>query len=232
MLTETAARPIRNPAATRGRLVDATVRLMLRQGFAATSVDQICEEAGLTKGSFFHHFPTKDAIGREALGAFARMGMDLYAAAWKDPDLDPLGQLDRLIDIMIGFARRPGDPVSCMVGMLSQELSQTNAEIRSACAGHLAAWTEMAEKMLAAAKKRHPPRVDFDPAAVAWMLNSLWQGSMLIAKARQEPEMIVSNLRHGRAYVDSLFTGSAEKPARPRRSQVKAPRHARKNKTR
>ena len=56
----------RDPAATRQRLIDATVRLMLRQGFAATSVDRICGEAGLTKGSFFHHFESKEAVGKAA----------------------------------------------------------------------------------------------------------------------------------------------------------------------
>lgn len=54
----------RDPAGTRQGLIDATVRLMLKQGFAATSVDLICKEAGMTKGSFFHHFGSKGASGK------------------------------------------------------------------------------------------------------------------------------------------------------------------------
>jgi TetR/AcrR family transcriptional repressor of nem operon len=40
---------------------------------------------------------------------------------------------------------------------------------------------------------------------VAWFLNSLWQGSALVGKARQSMEMIRANLRLARAYVDLLF---------------------------
>ena len=46
---------------------------------------------------------------------------------------------------------------------------------------------------------------EFDPESAAWFLNSLWQGSMLIGKTRQAPEMIRRNIEFARAWVDSLF---------------------------
>ena len=48
---------------------------------------------------------------------------------------------------------------------------------------------------------------------LAWMLNSLWQGSMLVAKTRKSPEMIVSNIRQARAYVEHLFGHNGESAA-------------------
>ncbi|MDE3084937.1 MAG: TetR/AcrR family transcriptional regulator [Verrucomicrobiota bacterium] len=223
----------RNPAETQRRLIDAAVRLMLCQGFAATTVDQICAEAGLTKGSFFHYFDSKEAIGRAAMDAFARVGMELYSAAWKDPQADPLEQLYALLEIMMGFTRQSGDPVTCMVGMLSQEMARTNRSMREAAVGHLTAWTEMVMRMLAEAKKKHPPKIDFDPERVAWMLNSLWQGSMLIAKTRQTPEMIVENLQQARAYVDSLFTGVPGRSPLPKtQAKFRTPAQSKKTKER
>jgi TetR/AcrR family transcriptional repressor of nem operon len=105
---------------------------------------------------------------------------------------------------MIGFNLRD-EPCVCMVGMMSQEMALKNPIMRAACEGHLKNWSEMVVRMLTAAKKIHPPVIDFDPEQVAWFLNSLWQGSMLIGKTRQTPEMTINNLRHARAYVDSLF---------------------------
>lgn len=194
----------RQPEETRRKLVDATLRLMLEQGFAATTVDQICEKAELTKGSFFHHFPNKEAIGRAALDAFAAFGMHLYSAAWEDPNLDPLEQLHRIFELMISFNQRD-EPCICMVGMMSQEMSLKNPMMREACQLHLKNWADMVTGMLTAARKVHAPVIDFDPEQVAWFLNSLWQGSMLIGKTRQTPEMTISNIRQARAYVDSLF---------------------------
>ena len=195
----------RNPAATRERLVRAAVELILKQGFTATSVEGICAAAGSTKGSFFHHFASKEAIGLAAAAWWGEMGTALYAAAWEEEGMDPLEQLHRFFDIMIGFTQRPGEPCVCVVGMLSQEMAGCSASFQTACAGHLGDWTRNTARMLAAARERHRPVPDFDPEAAAWFLNSLWQGSMLIGKTRQSPEMIRQNLQFARDWVDGLF---------------------------
>lgn len=195
----------RNPVETREKLVTATVGLMLRQGFAATSVDQICGEAGMTKGSFFHHFENKEAVGRAAVEWWGAFGTALYAEAWKDSSLDPLNQLHRMLEIMSGFTERKDEVCTCVVGMMSQELAQTHPAMRVECAHQLDVWTENVAKMLRAAKLKHPPVTDFDPEEIAWFLNSLWQGSMLIGKTCQTPAMIRRNLQLARNYVDSLF---------------------------
>lgn len=195
----------RDPAATRQRLIDATVRLMLQQGFAGTSVDQICKEASMTKGSFFHHFENKEALGIAAVDWWGQMGTALYAEAWKDTTLDPLEHLHRMFDIMVGFTRRSDDPVVCMVGMMSQEMSATNPVFQAACDKELNLWTTNVAKMLTAAKKRHKPKTKFDPMHVAWFLNSLWQGSMLVGKTCRSQELIRHNLKLARDYVDGLF---------------------------
>jgi AcrR family transcriptional regulator len=47
---------------TRGRILDAAVRKLSIAGYDAASVDDICAEAGISKGAFYHHFPTKQAM--------------------------------------------------------------------------------------------------------------------------------------------------------------------------
>lgn len=194
----------RQPDATRRKLVEAALGLMLRKGFNGTSVEDVCKEAGVTKGSFFHHFDSKEAIGTAAVAAWGEFGFALYAVAWKKP-AGPLEEIHRLFDIMAGFTRRP-EPCMCMVGMMSQEMCLENEAFRAACVKELDTWTGMMRSRLAAAKKQLKPKSGFDPAAVAWFLNSLWQGSMLVGKARQSPAMIRANLKLARAWVDALLT--------------------------
>lgn len=210
---------VRTPTETREQLLAAATALMLRQGYAQTSVDQICAEAGLTKGSFFHHFANKEALCAATIDAWGAMGESLYAAAWSDPDADPLDQLHRLFDIMISFTTDPDRPCLCMVGMMAQELSLTHPELGARCADHLARWTAPVTRLLTAAKRLHPPVIAFAPERVAWLLNSIWQGSMLIAKTRQTPALIASNINLARAYVDGLFapTGQQKLTNRKRR---------------
>ena len=187
----------------RRKLIEATVALMLKRGFNATTLDEICAEAGVAKGSFFYHFENKDDIGQAVAKAWGEFGQSIYAGAWKKPG-EPLEEIHRLFDIMDGLTRRP-EPCVCLVGMLSQEMSGEHPGFRAACARELDIWTEMFRSRLEAAKQQLQPAVNFDPAEVAWFLNSLWQGSALVGKARQSPEMICANVRLARAYVDSLF---------------------------
>jgi len=62
------------PETTRRKLTDATTSLILRQGFNATTVDEICAGAGLTKGSFFYHFENKDDIGQAVVKEWGEFG--------------------------------------------------------------------------------------------------------------------------------------------------------------
>lgn len=195
----------RNPTATRQRIVDATVRLMLKQGFGSTSVDQICTEAGLTKGSFFHHFDSKEAIGKAAVEWWGQMGASMYLPAWKDDGRDPLVRLHQMLDIMSGFTLRPDEPCVCMVGMMSQELSGSHPTMQAACSKELAYWSEQVTQMIADAKARHCPNASFDPVQISWFLNSLWQGSMLVAKTCQDQSITRTNLKLAHDYLDVLF---------------------------
>jgi|GEM_PF-157897 len=194
----------RSPEQTREDLVRAAVRLILRQGFAATRVDEICAEAGVTKGAFFHHFTTKDEIGEAAISWWGRMGGSAYAPAWGDEGGDPLERLHRMFDIMAGFTERP-EPCVCVVGMMAQECAGVSEAFREAADRELAHWTGQVAGLLAEAKEVHPPADDFDPQQVAWFLNSLWQGSMLVSKTHRDPAMIRANLRIARDCVDGLF---------------------------
>lgn len=195
----------RNPARTREKLVTAAVGLILERGYHATGVEAICEQAGVTKGSFFHHFANKDELGMAVIQWWSAKGTGLYAKAWEDAAVDPLQQLFAMIEIMEGLASRPGQPCVCAIGMMAQEMAGTHPEFRVSCAVELNVWTQNVATLLAKALDRHRPREPFDPEEVAWFLNSLWQGSMLIAKTREDQGIIVRNLRHARGYIQSLF---------------------------
>jgi len=191
------------------KLVEAALRVFCAKGYSATTIDDICAESALTKGSFFHHFKSKEDLGQAAVKAWGELGQAVYARAWKQPG-KPLEEIHRLFDIMESLTRRP-EPCVCVVGMISQEMSGEHPDFRAACERELGVWTEMMRHRLEAAKQQLKPTVDFDPAEVAWFLNSIWQGSMLVGKTVQSPELIRANLRQARAYVDSLFA-NADKP--------------------
>ena len=75
------------------RLLNAALHVIRAQGYAATTVDDICQTAGVTKGSFFHHFKTKDALALAAVDHFSAITGELFANASYHDAKDPLDRL-------------------------------------------------------------------------------------------------------------------------------------------
>ena len=190
---------------TRNRLVQAAVELILRQGYTATSVGEICVRAGVTKGGFFHYFENKEAIGMAAAEAWFATVASMLREAVEKAGPDPLRRLHAFFDALEAFTKTPGRVCACVVGMLSQEMALVHPGFQAVVARHFTAWTGILKELLVAAKGKRPPVNDFDPEEVAWFVNALWQGSIVVVKAVQKPELFHQNLRMARGMVDRLF---------------------------
>lgn len=187
------------------KLIEATIGRMLTQGFAATSVDEICADAGVTKGSFFYYFTSKEDICRAAMDTWAGWWVGILQAAHFDEITDPLDRIERLFGVMEETYLNPNAGAGCLIGTVAQEVASSNRALGDCCEEHLNGWAEIVRQMLADAKTTHPPRTDFDPATLAGLMLSLAQGSLLIAKTRQDRQIIRENLQHCRAYIAMLF---------------------------
>jgi TetR/AcrR family transcriptional repressor of nem operon len=189
---------------TKQRLLDAAQQLMLAKGFGATTVDEICEAAKLTKGSFFHYFESKDHLCKELLERFCASGEQLHGSLC-GTESDPLKRVFAYIDGIIACSTDPTMNQGCLLGTFAQELSDTHPQIRSVCAKGFDAWAKQFGQELAQAKAAYAPRASFDPKELADHFIALLEGSLILAKARQDPETIGRNMRHFRNYVKGLF---------------------------
>jgi TetR/AcrR family transcriptional repressor of nem operon len=75
---------------TRERLVRTAERLMLRDGYSGTRVDDVIRKAGLSKGSFYHFFDSKEALGLAALEHYYADRVGRLAAGAFATETDPL----------------------------------------------------------------------------------------------------------------------------------------------
>ncbi len=176
---------------------------MLTKGYIATSVEEICTAAGVTKGSFFHYFKSKEDLGKVLLEKFSQKQEGAFKEACGAIE-DPLERVYCLIHCMIEGAKDP-DMKGCLVGTFAQEIYETHPELRQVCQCSFERFIHGISKDLIEAKALHAPEKEFDAEGLGSFFISLAQGSMLLVKATQDRGAMVTSLEHLRAYIQSLY---------------------------
>jgi TetR/AcrR family transcriptional repressor of nem operon len=196
------------------KLLDAAMHVIRTKGYEATTVDDICAAAGLTKGGFFHHFDSKEGLALAAAEHFAAMAARHFAAAPYHAATDPLERLLGYVDLRAAMARGELPDFTCLLGTMVQEVYETHPAIRDACDRHITEHAATVAKDIAEAKRRHAPRARWSTDGLALFTQAVIQGAFVLAKARDEPEVAAECIGHLRRYLETLFTHQQASPAR------------------
>ena len=181
------------------------MEVMRLKGYNATTVDNICAEAGVTKGGFFHYFGSKEDLALAALKYFRdTQTEEMRTAAFRKLE-DPLDRLYGRLDFVASLRAGPRPTRGCMIGNFAQELSFTHPELRGVCDEMLDNMAEDFARDLTEAKARHAPDAAFDPKGVAMFYVSMTQGSLMLAKASADNAVYRANVAQFRQYLESLF---------------------------
>lgn len=192
---------------TKRKIVDAGMTLMRQRGFNATTVDDICSAAGVTKGGFFHYFKSKDEIAKAAVTHFHEQKTKNYEAAPFRTLANPLerifGRLDYVKESSGGNKQQTTK--GCLIGMFAQELAFTHPELREVCQEFFTRIAKDFAADLAEAKAKYAPQARFDPKSLALFYVSLVQGSLMLAKTAENNHVLASNIEQFRSQLQSLF---------------------------
>lgn len=203
------------PENSRTRLLTATIDLVRANGYAATRVEEICAAAGVTKGSFFHHFESKEDLAIAAGQHWGERAAALFGTA---PYMQIADPVDRLLGY-VNFRREmlEGDvwEWSCYAGTAIQEVHETHPAIRDACAGGIEAHLAHLRLLIQLALVEYPvPKLD--PASLAVHMQGVIQGAFVMAKARQDRQAALDCIEHLYRYVELLFSRSTN-PRAPKK---------------
>jgi len=190
---------------TKLKLLDAAQETMLAKGYSATTVDEICAAAGLTKGSFFHYFKSKQELGTAVLDHFVISTQQMFHNAKFQEKRDPLRRVYGNVDFAIEMSRTPVAQQGCLLGNFAQELSKSNELLRRACAEHFAGWAQTLKKDLDAAKIQHAPNARLDTQSIAEHFIVVLEGALILAKSQQDHRVVETHLKHFKRYLKSLY---------------------------
>lgn len=186
------------------RLLKATRLLMLKKGFHATSIDEICELANITKGSLFYHFKDKEALGCAAVALHMQLGKEMMMNAPFVKKKDPLKKLLSYVDFIIKATDNPIEE-GCLLGTFSQELGTSNNSILNACKESFLVWQNLLQQMIEDAGSAYKPNATLDSKGMALQFLATFEGAIMLAKANQDCSIVKTSLTHYKKYLRSYF---------------------------
>ena len=188
------------------RILAAARSLFLEKGYNASSVDEICERANITKGSFFYHFKDKEALGLAAVHYHMQVGQEMLMKADFMQEPEPLKKLIAYIDFMIRSTNNPVES-GCLLGVFSEELACTKPSIINVCGIGFDQWEHALVEMIEAAKKRHRPRARLDSHGLAQHFLATYEGAIILVKAGKPVQVIQTTLEHYKTYLKKQILG-------------------------
>src|ERR1700742_2221213 len=197
------------------KLLDAAVHVIRSKGYSAARVEDICAEAGLTKGAFFHHFPSKEACAIAAAAHFAANADAIFDAAPYSHLPDARERVLGYVDFRKAILRGELPQFTCLLGTMVQEAYDSHPAIRAACDRYISEHAARLESDIALAKARHAPDADWTPKSAALYSQAALQGAFILAKAKHGPKVAADCIDHLKRYFETLLPISGAEQQTP-----------------
>jgi len=191
---------------SRDKLLDAALHIIRSKGYVATTVDDLCQAAGVTKGSFFHHFKSKEDLALAAVAYWNVMTGGLFAQAPYQQIGDPRERVLAYIDFRAMILQGELPDFTCLLGTMVQENFATHPRIRDACNAGIASHAHAVAIDIAAAKAIYAADAHWDPETIALYTQAVIQGAFILAKARGSADIAAQCIEQLRHHVATLLS--------------------------
>ncbi len=179
---------------TRTRLIKTAADLFLHKGYGTVGTQHICTNAKVNKGTFYHFFPSKSALLVAAIETYAVSFNDLFEGIARS-EAPVAEKLVSLFEVPCEANRRwysaNGFAQGCLVGNMALELATVDPDVCQAANAALSLWSKSVEPIVAEFAGSEMLG-DLDPAEGARCIIAMIQGSLLMAKANNDPELIAA----------------------------------------
>lgn len=187
------------------KILGAALKVVRERGYSATTVDDLCKEAGVTKGAFFHHFKSKEDLAVSAANYWSEITGELFANADYHKKKDPLDQLLAYVSFRKELLKGETAEFTCFVGTMVQEAYGSNPSIREACEKSIFGHAATLEAFIAGAKKLYAPKASWSTKGLAQHTQAVLQGSFILAKAKEDVSVAEESVDHLYRYIQLLF---------------------------
>ncbi len=187
---------------TKTRLLEEGSALILERGYAATGIQDILRAAGVPKGSFYHHFRSKEDFGLQVLDRYGEAAYRLLDERLSDESHPPIERIRLFFqDVFIDWESK-SCRYGCLLGKLGQELAEINTTYRLTIAAIFERWSLRIAACLSEAQARGELDASINPAIMASQLVDGFEGAAMRMKLLQTTEPLQGFLD---VYFDRLL---------------------------
>lgn len=202
---------------TRDRILRIAEQLILSRGIAGTAIEDIINQAAISKGGFFYHFDSKDDLALKLLERYreeeALMLSGIFDRAEELSD-DPLQQMLIFLKLLSEALTNLEDVhPGCLVASFTYESQHVNDEVRALTAECVLDWRRLFQRQIDKINARYEPAIDVSSEDLADLLSSILEGGIVVSRALDKPEILVNQLMQYRMHVSMVYQAQPSRRA-------------------
>lgn len=190
---------------SRDLLLEAATELIRENGYASTTVEDLCVKAGVSKGTFFHNFNSKEDLAVAAAKRWSEVTSEFFRSAPYHQSSDPLEKVLGYVRFRKEILKGDLAEFTCLVGTLVQEVYSSHPEINEACFESIFGHAETLESDISDAKRLYAPNALWTVKSLALHTQAVIQGSFILAKASGDLNVAAGSIEHLEHYIHLLF---------------------------
>jgi TetR/AcrR family transcriptional regulator, transcriptional repressor for nem operon len=194
---------MRNPELTRNTIIKESANLFNTQGYKATSISDITNATGLTKGAIYSHFDSKSDLEQKALRSlsvmmFTELGASIRAAN------SFLSKMEAIFSFFETYMDTPLYEGGCPLMNVAVEADDTNAELRQEALKMLAQLKSSFNKLIENGIRNEQLKPDTDPKFYSTIFIATLEGGIMMSKLEQNKDAISKAIMHLRTMVGEI----------------------------
>jgi AcrR family transcriptional regulator len=189
--------------------MDIAERLILNNGFVAMSIDDVIKDAGITKGGFFYHFDSKNALVYALLQRYREVEAFTFSELFKRSEEltpDPLQQMLVFVKLFAEMMAEmeelhPG----CLVASITYESHHVNQQVKAITTDIVMDWRNLFREQIDKINRVCTPNAEVSSDDLADMLSTIIEGGIVVSRALNDPSILVKQLLEYRSYLELLY---------------------------
>jgi TetR/AcrR family transcriptional repressor of nem operon len=194
---------------TRENIMAVAEGIILNRGYSGTSIEEIINEAGITKGGFFYHFNGKNDLAKKLILRYLDNDLAFFsglADRARSLTEDPLQRFLLFLKLMAeAMEDLPGTHPGCLVASFTYEAEQFDEEVRELNAEGVLVWRKIFGEQLEAVAAKYPMKLEKPLDELADMLTSVIEGGIIMSKLLQDRNILPNQILQYRDYVRLVF---------------------------